>query len=191
SSRTLDMFLERYSDHALVPAGRRDRAAFKRQNGREQLELFFQVQARDLYDRVDISPTPAPLDRFRRSVNPDYVARYFAPTFGQGAVPGLTLFNRRPRLEAEALTNFYLLTRFSNGGDPMINRADPEQSLLLQWGLPREDARFPAPDVDGWRPAFRSSDDAEFRRYAEWIASLYPEELDYGIRYPGLDGGSE
>lgn len=178
---TLDSFFQKYGGHRLVPTGRRDRGLFKRLEGYEQLDVFFRVQARDLYDQVEVRQEPGPLSKFRRSVNPNYVARYFAPTFGHGQIPGLALFNKRPEDEAEAYTNFYRLSQFRVNGTPMIDRANPELSLLLQWGLARESARFPAPDIEGWRPMFRSTDDSEFQRYADWIDSLFKEDLDYGI----------
>ncbi|MEM6855025.1 MAG: hypothetical protein AAF593_11515 [Planctomycetota bacterium] len=178
---TMDSFFEKYKDHRLVPPDRRDRVSIKRLEGYQQLDLLFRIQARDFYDQVDVRQEPAALAKFRRGVNPQYVAGYFAPTFGHGAVPGLSLFNKRPTSEAEAYTNFYRLTQFRHEGNPMINRANPEFSLLLQWGLVRESARFPAPEIEGWRPMFRSTDDSDFQRYVAWIESLFQDDLDYGL----------
>ena len=182
--RVLDEFFDRYGDNDAVPRGRRERSEFKRLPGYKQLDLFFKVQARDLYGQVNVRTEPPSLTRYRRMINNQYVARYFAPTFGQGQIDGLTLFNARPDDEAEAYTNFYLLTTSSDSGRPFIDRDDPESSLLLQWGLDREAAKHPAPDIAGWKPQFRSTQDADFRRYVEWIESLFPGEPDYGIRYP-------
>jgi len=178
---TVDSFFQKYGDHRLVPTGRKDRSAFKRLPGHEQLDVLFRVQARDLYHQVEVKQEPRALSKFRRSVNPQYVARYFAPTFGHGQIDGLSLFNHRPEEEAEAYTNFYRLTQFRIDGNPMIDRANPELSLLLQWGLARDSARYPAPDLPGWRPVFRNTSDSDFRRYVEWIDSLYEDDLDYGI----------
>jgi len=184
SSATLKIFFERYGDQKVVPIGRKERSAFRRKPGYEQLALFFRVQARDLYAQVKVKQEPAPLSEFRRNVNPRYVARYFASTFGQGQVQGLHLFSDRTDNEQEAYTNFYLLTQFRYEGLPMIDRTNPEQSLLLQWGLKREAARSPAPEIEGWKPAFNSPDDAKFQRYADWIATLFEDEPNYGITYP-------
>ncbi|MEM7624642.1 MAG: hypothetical protein AAF333_03325 [Planctomycetota bacterium] len=188
SSRAINQLFERYGDRDAVPRGRRERSEFKRLPGYEQLDMFFRVQARDLYDQIIIRTEPEPLSQYRRSVNSQYVARFFAPTFGQGAIDGLLLFNGRPDDEAEAYTNFYFLTTFRYEGNSLIDRDDPEMSLLLQWGLDREAAKFPAPDVAGWRPQFRSTQDADFRRYVEWIGSLFDGEPDYGITYPPQRG---
>ncbi|MEM1107181.1 MAG: hypothetical protein AAGH99_00645 [Planctomycetota bacterium] len=183
-SDTLNSFFQKYGSHGLVPTDRRERTAFKRLDGYEQLELIFRVQARDLYAQIEVREEPRSLTRFRRTVNPQYVARYFAPTFGHGQIEGLALFNDRPDNEAEAYTNLYRLTQFDYDGQPMIDRDNPELSLLLQWGLARDAARYPAPDIEGWRPAFRSTDDPRFIRYADWIDTLFKTNSDYGIGRP-------
>jgi hypothetical protein len=182
-SSTLDELFERYRDSDLVPRGRRERAAFRRKAGHEQLDLLFQLRARELYGSVQVREEPEPLVRFRRNVNDPYLVRYFAPTFGQGQIDGLRLFAQRPNHENEAYTNFYLLTQFRYEGRPMIDRLAPELSLLLQWGLAREVARSPAPPVEGWEPRFASTEDPEYQRVLEWIESLYDDEPDYGISY--------
>ncbi len=100
SKDTIHSFFQKYADHRLVPTGRRERSAFRRLKGYEQLALLFRVQARDLYDQVEVKQEPVTLSKFRRSVNPQYVARYFAPQFGHGQIQGLSLFNQRPEDEA-------------------------------------------------------------------------------------------
>ncbi len=188
---TLNQFLETYAGQDNVPAGRAEQQRFFRMSGVDQLRMLFDKQARDLYGQVDIQTLPAPLLEFRRDVNPRHVAGYLAPTFGNGKVPGFSVFSSRPQSDEEAFTNLYLLTRMKFDGVPMIDRGNPAQSLMLQWGLPRDQAQHPAPDVEGWRPAFRSADDPTYTRYRDWIDSLYGQDNpDYGIDYtaPG-DGG--
>jgi hypothetical protein len=70
----------------------------------------------------------------------------------------------------------------------MIDRAHPEDSLLLQYGLPRNEAKVPHPDVQGFRPAFRRGrDDTKYQAIARWIGSSLlidaPLTPDYGIQY--------
>jgi hypothetical protein len=189
---TLDEFLEKYADRDDVPRDRSDRVAFLRASGTDQLDLFFKVQARDLYSQVNVRTDPAPIAEFRRLVNPRYVARYFEPTFARGQVDGLRLINQRPEGPEEAYTNFYLLTQFEYNGLPLIDRSRPEESLLVQWGLPREEARHPAPDVEGWRPAFRNNRDTQYQQYVEWIDSLlFNDHPDYDIDYTAPDTAEE
>ena len=191
---TLNQFLETYAGLDDVPAGRAEQQRFFRMSGVDQLRMLFKQKARDLYGQVDVQSLPAPLLEFRRDVNPRHVAGYLAPTFGNGKVPGFSVFSSRPQSDEEAFTNFYLLTRMKFDGVPMIDRGNPAQSLMLQWGLPRDQAQHPAPDVEGWRPAFRSADDPNYTRYRDWIDSLYGQDNpDYGIDYtaPGDGGGGD
>ena len=181
---TLDKFFDSYAGQEGVPAGTSERQQFLRLSGSEQLQMLFDKQARELYGEVSVRSVPGPLAEFRRSVNPRHVARYLAPHFGNGKVEGFNVFTSRPDSEQEAFTNFYLLTQMKIDGIPMIDRGNPDQSLMLQWGLPRDQAQHPAPDVEGWRPAFRSTDDPAYVRYREWIESLWGQDTpDYGIDY--------
>ena len=185
---TLNTFLDTYAGQEGIPAGTAERQEFFRLSGAEQLKRFFDKQARELYGEVNIRSVPGPLAEFRRSINTRHVARYLAPTFGNGKVEGFNVFTSRPDSDEEAYTNFYLLTKMTFDGIPMIDRGNPEQSLLLQWGLPRDQAQHPAPDVEGWRPAFRSADDPTYLRYLAWIESLWGQDApDYGIDYTAPD----
>lgn len=181
--QVLDEVFEDFREDDRVPRTSADKRAFLKRPGYEQLKLLFDIRARDYYDKVQVREEPAPLSEFRRVVNANYVARYFQPTFGAGQLPGLTLFSARPESENEAYSNFYLLNTFSYEGKPLIDRTNPEDSLLLQWALPRERAKYAAPEVEGWQPLFRTTDDPQFKRYADWIGSLYKFTPDYGIDY--------
>jgi len=84
------------------------------------------------------------------------------------------------------MTNFYILTQTAIEGKPIIDRNVPEDSLLVQWGLPRESAKFAAPDdLKGWEPKFKSMDDERFIALVDWIKSLIAanQGSNYGIDY--------
>ena len=84
------------------------------------------------------------------------------------------------------MTNFYLLTQTKVGGIPMIDRNNPEESLLLQWGLPREEAKFGAPeDIKNWRPYFKDPKDERYTKMLSWIKSLIRANQDstYDLTY--------
>ena len=187
----VDKLFERYATHERVPKGRRDQRAFRAAPDYEKLELIFAIQARDLYGQVKVREDPPPLRDFRGLINPIYVARYFRRYFGTGQIEGLTLLGRRPNSHEEAYTNFYLLSQFSASELPMIDRHQPERSLLLQWGLPRDSAVHPAPQVKGWRPYFSSLDDPNLERYVQWISSLYSPTPDYGIDFKLPSAGGD
>lgn len=172
----------KYADRDEVPRGRRDQADFLRRPGYEQVELLFQLKAKEFYSDIVVGTEPDALRLWRTSVHRNYVFRYFSELFGQGSLP-LYLFRDNASSEAVAYTNFFILHRYRHDGRKMIDRDNPEESLLLQWGLPRDTAKFPAPDVPGWRPFFRSADDPRFQRQVEWVRSLYPIEPIYGFNY--------
>ena len=177
---TVDKLFDRYGSEELVPKGRKEQQRFRAAPGYEQLDLIFQLQARDLYGEVQVRTDPAPLREFRM-INRLYVGPFFRRHFGTGKVGGLLLYYRKLDAVEEAYTNFFLLDRFELEGALMIDRARPIRSLLLQWGLPRESAVHPAPDIEGWRPFFSGLEDPTLIQYKNWIESLYQPKPDYGI----------
>ncbi|MCD6303865.1 MAG: hypothetical protein J7M21_02765, partial [Planctomycetes bacterium] len=82
-----------------------------------------------------------------------------------------------------AYTNFLILDSFHKpGGLRMIRRDNPEESLLLQYALPRNIARYRHPEKI--RSAFRSRNDPGYRLTLQWIRSLKgPLHPDYRIKY--------
>jgi len=64
----------------------------------------------------------------------------------------------------------------------MIDRNRPEDSLLIQYGLPYDAADAPHPEVPGFKPLFRTRNDARYRQFVRWVADvLAPIDQDYGI----------
>ena len=173
-----------YPKHPSTPVGEAERRELLGRSGHDKLAFLFGLEARSLYKNVRVRHDPENLAVFRREINPGHVARYFEPHFGRGRVPGLDLLRYRPNTTAEAYTNFVTLCRFSYEGLPMIDRFNPQASLLLQWGLPREEALHPAPDVRGWRPRFRSLNDPRVARLREWIDGLVKFAPDYAVLLP-------
>ncbi len=178
----LNDLLKDYADHHNTPKGVNAQRAFRRAKGWEQLELIFALKARDYYEKVSIRGDPPALKKFRSGISRTYVSSYFRNTFGSGAIDNLYLFPVQGQPPEATYTNFYILSRYRGQGNAMIDRDRPDESLLLQWGLPRAAALYPAPDVPGWRPFFSGTDDPKFVSYVEWIRSLYPKP-DYGINY--------
>ena len=171
--------LQRYSDDPLTPKGAANQQKLVRSPGYVQLEFLFRLRAREYYGQAKIRREPPNMIEFRQIINPRYVIPYFKRYFGDGQIPGLQLVDGRT--EAEAYTNFFNLQDFFYQGRPLIDRLSPKDSLLLQWGLKRDEASYPAPDVEGWRPRFNNMEDPNFQRYVKWIESL-TDNPDYGIR---------
>lgn len=176
--------VEKHREHERVREfiGKEGQARFNRLSELEVLDLLFQVQAKELYGKVEVKAEPKTVQKFRAEVYPNYVARYFAAHFA-AKVPGLTAPPAgRAATEAEAYTALVALMGAAGEGGPFIDRAKPENSLLLQWGLPAAEALHPAPAVEGWKPAFRNTRDPKFKAIVEWIESLFGDKSpDYGI----------
>lgn len=103
---------------------------------------------------------------------------------------------------AAVYTNFYVLQTASskNTGEPikradgsvetpppvatLIDRMRPEQSLVLQYGLPDQSAQMKHPHVQGYNGIFpRGRDDAKYKSIAAFISSLNPVKPEYNIDY--------
>lgn len=181
----LKQFLKEYREDDRIPRGK-DQKAFLKSDGHKQLALLFELRARNYYKHVRVR-TPIESLREWDSLHSQYIQGYFQPHFGAGKVPGVYLIPKGRDEKRIAMTNFYILTQTRLGGTPMIDRDTPEDSLLLQWGLPREDgiAKFAAPDVEGWKPYFKDKEDARFKEMVQWIESLVRENQGstYGIKY--------
>jgi hypothetical protein len=186
SRKTIDKLFEQYTASDEVPKGRQNQNRFRALKGYEQLELFFTLRARSLYPEIIVKKDPPSLAEFRRFINPAYVARYFHRHFGSGKFEQFKLFHRNPNNINEAYTNFYILSTTAINGMPLIDRAEPRRSLLVQWGMRRADAHYPAPDdIPNWRPFFKNQEDKRLLQYIEWIESLlYMPTPKYGIVYP-------
>ncbi|TVQ60530.1 MAG: tetratricopeptide repeat protein [Phycisphaerales bacterium] len=183
---TVERFLERYSEHPLVPTTREGRTAFHRKPAAEILDVMFRVRARDLYADIRVIGNPASIDRFRDAVSRGWLATACASTacHGGDAAGSFRLYARRPHSDEGVYTNFLIIDRHRMSGDvPLINYEQPALSPLLQMGLPRDDSAYPHPNVRGWRPAFRNAQDRRFRQTVDWIESLYKPRPEHPIDY--------
>ena len=180
----LGEFVKEYQSDDEELRGKSKQDAFVRGKGHIQLAKFFEHRARDYYKHVRIRSKIESL-RAWSTVHRRYILGYFQPTFGAGSVPDLFLFPRDRDAERVEMSNFYILTQTTIDGKPIIDRNAPEESLLVQWGLPRESAKFPAPDVKGWEPKFKDEKDERFIEKVDWIKSLISDNQGsaYGIEY--------
>lgn len=147
-------------------------------------------------DEVKIRSDPASMLAFRSKVLPTVIAGCSsANCHGGPQGGGLILY---PATNDESTyTNFYILQQYSRKIEPvqptigkgpvawkMIDRTQPAQSLLLQYGLPTDIADADHPQVSGWKPLFANARDQRYVQVIDWIQnSLSPIEPEYGIQY--------
>jgi len=177
-----------HTGHPAVPDTRDDQAAFRDLNTWEQLAVFERVDDNGLTGKIRIVGDPPALKSFRQTINPRYIWSYFGRHFS-GTVEGVDLAMRRPNAVPEAYTNFVKLSRMQVDGHKMINRMEPEKSLLLQWGLPREIATHPAPEAERWKPYFQSRQDPQYLSLLDWIDALVTSPDYLSVLPKPLSGG--
>jgi hypothetical protein len=183
----VEELLTQYSQEPSVPKGRGDQRRFRRRPDYEQLRLIFEVRATPLYGEVQVRNDPPALMRFRRLIHRQYVLNYCGSTRCHGGRQAgeFLLYPRRPASTNTVYTNFYILDAYEQGRWRMIDRSKPEESLLLQYGLPRDAALTPHPDVPGWGPQFIRSPQRNptYRNVLQFIEELYEPKPNYGLQY--------
>ena len=149
----------------------------------------------DMRKDVIILSDPVALAHFKRVIAPVILSGCASSTCHGGQAGGsLVLYNPADGDPAH-YTNFYILTRYSTrvgaAQRKAIDRVFPEQSLLLQMGLPASIADFDHPEVPGLRPAFPSQSDSRYKAILEWIRDiLVPVEPSYLLDYQPPRGAS-
>jgi hypothetical protein len=123
---------------------------------------------------VRITSDPASFTTYRQKVQPVMMQGCATAGCHSGQTGGsFVMVNTATDSEPTAYTNFYILTQYrqkvgkSNVG--MIERTTPQKSLLLQYGLPPENADPKHPDVPNYRPIFRTPNDPRFQIIATWL----------------------
>lgn len=196
----IDLMIKAYPDVDFMPKGQSQIRAYKRkqnQNSHEILADLFRIAAQRpdavaLYSKVTVTQDPPVMLYYRRHIQRSYVVNYCGSCHGdrEGGAGNLMLFTRQAADTDTVYTNFFILNEHKSNGSQMIDRDAPERSLLLQYGLPRDVATRPHPEVDEeqtgrpWRPYFRNGlEDPRFEQFRRWIGALWRPAPDYRITY--------
>jgi hypothetical protein len=147
---------------------------------------------------IQILSDPPALFQYRRQIQPFLIAN--CATAGcHGGASGAAKFHLVTPSDSDlaTYTNFYILQSytkamksdtglFGKGDLRMIDRQQPERSMILQYALPGAIAEYDHPDVPGYRPAVRGINDPRYHQILDWIGkSLRPEDQNnYGIDFP-------
>lgn len=186
----VEYIFEHYrSAPALRPfLGELGRARFRELMPFQKLAVLFDLRARKLYDEVVILSEPQTMRYFRTQIHRRYILQYcgrcHSARRGEQRAPGLLIISRRPQSTKTIYTNYMILRTTRVGNIPLINTYQPARSLLLQFGLPRDQAIMPHPLVRGrplWQPAFNGRQALRFQQMVAWISELFPEP--YPIRF--------
>ena len=164
-----------------------DRREFLKKTPPQKLHIMAKYRGPDYADRVEIRNDPEIFVEFRRHVLPTLLrtcatSGCHSPTNEEAF--GFRLFKDPKKTDATVYANFIIVNDLERGRQRMIDRGQPEDSLLLTYMLPKKDVKveFRHPgDVD-YKPVFQSRKAPRLKRIQRWIASLKHPAEDYGVR---------
>ncbi len=186
---TVRELIEKYGTDKLIPSTQAGRNALFRAAADRPLEivrLMFELRAREMYPQIRVNSEPYALNLFRQRVHDTWLINTCATSRCHGGPDAGDFFLHRRNFRDERVryTNLLILERLQLDPDwPLINYDDPEQSLIIQYGLPRDLARKPHPPVPGWKPAFSPSNRRLINDAVKWIRSMMQPRPDYPVEY--------
>jgi hypothetical protein len=189
--------IARYASSPLVPADPEARKGMANWSPERLLKLLFDLKARELYQEITVTGEPAALELFHRRVHDNWLIPNCATSRCHGGVNAgaFFLFTVDYRNERTRYTNLLILLRSPapEGKPPLIDFAQPEQSLLVQYARPRIDAKYPHPDVPGWKPMLIPGRESLLNDTVAWIRGMHQPHADYPVDYsvPSLKGVKE
>lgn len=187
--QTIRTLIEQYAAHPAIPATSEGRTRMFRADPIDLVRLMFELKARDLYSEIEVDSEPYALNLFRRRVHDAWLIGNCATSRCHGGLDGggLFLHNRNSRDDRIRFTNLLILLRSELGPQPLVDFERPLDSLVIQHALPRTEARFPHPDVPGWKPVFTNANERLLADSLRWIESMYRPRPAYPVEYEPPD----
>jgi hypothetical protein len=149
----------------------------------EQAQLMLRFGDEKARQAVTITRDPQRVRTFDRQIHPLIHPNCATVECHGGSNAGaFRLLGGRSMRTNAMYANFVILQQYEVGLERLINRGEPERSLLLTYGLPssmNEDASLSHPTKI--RPMFTGTDDRDYVRVLEWLRSLDMTLPDYGI----------
>ena len=181
----------RYGSSALVPATTQERNALYSKSSVEIARLMFDLKARDLYNYIEVEEDPTSVAKFRTRVHNSWLISNCATSRCHGGVDAgrFFLYTGNAKDQRIRYTNLLTLLNYKVDGKPVVNFEDPPDSLLIQYAMTRSSARYPHPDVKGWRPVLSTTTPQLLQDTLDWIRSMYQPRPEYPVKYvaPKLD----
>jgi len=186
---TIRTLITRYAAHPAIPADSEGRTRMFRADPIDLVRLMFELKARDLYSEIEVESEPYALNLFRRRVHDAWLLGNCATSRCHGGLDGggFFLHARNGRDDRVRFTNLLILLRSELGPQPLVDFERPRDSLIVQHALPRTEARFPHPDVPGWKPVFTSANERLLADSLRWIESMYRPRPAYPVEYEPPD----
>lgn len=165
----------------------RDRRNFLKMTPPQKLHTIAKYKGASYADKVRITSDPEVFVEFRKNVLP-HVLRGCATTgchtSTNRSAPGFAFLNDPKRTTLSVYSNFLILNDLRVGKHRMMDRSQPENSLLLTYLLPRNSVlpEFRHPGTADIKPLFPSRKHKHYTRVLNWISSLKHPAEEYGVR---------
>jgi hypothetical protein len=175
----------RYGSSDLIPASSEERNLLYTKPAIEVVRLMFSLRARDLYRYIEVDEDPGSLALFRTRVHNSWLTANCATSRCHGGLHAGRFFLHTGNAKDQRIryTNLLALLDFEVDGKPMVDFEDPPSSLLVQYAMPRNMARYPHPQVNGWKPVFSKSTPQLLSDTLEWIRGMYRPRPEYPVQY--------
>jgi hypothetical protein len=151
-------------------------------NFTNQVWRIRQSRERKYMEQVSLTTDPATFIAYRNNVQ-TFVLQNCASAechSDRGQSGNFRLINPATSPEQQ-YTNFFILAQYANADGKMIDRVNPEKSLLLQYALPWANAAAKHPKVDVRK--FSGLADSRIRTVMGWISTLAFPKPNYYIDY--------
>lgn len=186
SKDVIDEFLLSMEGHEDF-RNRRAKPEFLKMTPPQKLHVITRYRGAEYADKVRIQSDPEIFVEFRKNVLP-VVLRSCATsgchTTTNRDVKGFAFINDPKRTDQAVYSNFVIMNDIQVRKRRLIDRSQPDNSLLLTFMLPKNEVRpeFRHPGDVEFQPAFRSRKHPRYLRLLNWIESLKHPAEDYGVR---------
>ena len=185
SADTIKELIASHASSDLIPESEAGRTRLFTQDPIDLVKLMFDLRARELYERIQVETEPHALNMFRTKVHNAWLLGNCATSRCHGGLDGGNFFlhARNGNSDSVRYTNLLILLESRFDGRPMVDFDQPHDSLLVQHALPRSSARFPHPDVPGWKPVFDRTNERLMADCERWIATMHRPRPEYPVDF--------
>lgn len=190
--KTVDDFLLEMEGHKDF-LGEPSRREFRKLTPPQKLHYIAKYQGDAFIDRVKIESDPEVFLEFRKRILPTVLrgcATSGCHNMSYDESTRFGLYKDPKKLNEKIYANFVLLSELQYDGMSVINRTQPDNSLLLTYMLPAKEVKesMRHPGTEELKPIFQSRAAPNYKRIERWIASLRQPAPSYGVsminRYP-------
>lgn len=182
-SGVLHDFLDQMAGHPDF-SGREARIRFMKLTPTQQLQLIRHHTGDKYAKRIAIGSDPLVIREFRKVLPIALAGCGTSACHGGPEAKGFRLRVGRPDTDANLYTNFMILNRVTKGKDRLVNRTKPEDSLLLEFGLPTRYAEKIHPvEIPELYP--RGPEDPRYQTVIQWVEKLMVPMPRTGVSLPG------